>query len=62
LNECLHAWRIDFFILAGNPKTSYANKLIITLGNLTAGCVLIEVGECKVEGLLLEFEAQMHID
>lgn len=60
--ESLHAGRIDFLVLAGDPKTSNTNKLIIAFSNFACGCVLIEIGKCKVEGLLPELEAQVHIN
>lgn len=62
MNEGLHAGRIDFLKFAGDPKTSDSNKLIVTFSNLASRCVLVEVGKCKVKGLLPKFEAQMNID
>jgi hypothetical protein len=52
----LHAWRVDFFIFAGNPETGHSHELIFLFGDLMFGCVGIEVGQCKEEGLFLELK------
>jgi len=62
LDEGLHAGRINFLILAGDPKASDSNKLIIAFGNLACSCILIEVGKSKVESLFPKLEAKMHIN